>query len=172
MQNRRREARLRRPSCVSCGSPKPGIRKSAAGQRFLERRKVSRIDTRLASFTRAGRARSWRLSKVREPRERSTHHESRDRDVRGSVHSSCAGNKNAHQHERVARRSESLCRENRRYPQVARKCASTTRRNREPTRHECSYEEREKAESRSDASRVATLGRPQGPSGRIAALVW
>jgi len=47
--------------------------------------------------------------------------------------------------DRVARRSESLCRESRRYPRVA-LGAQPSRLNREPTRHECSYEEREKAE--------------------------
>jgi hypothetical protein len=44
------------------GSPEPGAREGVAGQGFLARWKVSRIGTRLASFTRTSRCRSWRLS--------------------------------------------------------------------------------------------------------------
>jgi hypothetical protein len=43
------------------GSPEPGARKGVAGRRFLVRRKVSRIDPRLVSFTRASHGRSWRF---------------------------------------------------------------------------------------------------------------
>jgi len=73
-------------------SPEPGAREGVAGRRSLSDGRHLGAFPRLASFTRASRRRSWRLPRVRIPRERNDTRGRGDRDVRGPVRTHRDGN--------------------------------------------------------------------------------